>query len=60
MKGHVHVFDAHEGGTFRMSLSYKDPQHSPGGKTSEPTDTFRGRFLELVPYEKIVEVIEFE
>ena len=60
MKGHMHVFDAREGGTFRMSLTYQDPQHSPGGKTSTDTDTFHGRFVELVPDEKIVEVIEFE
>ncbi|MGH6835897.1 MAG: SRPBCC family protein [Methylocella sp.] len=60
MKGQVHVFDAREGGMFRMSLTYQDPDHSPGGKTSEDTDTFHGRFIELVPYEKIVEVIEFE
>jgi uncharacterized protein YndB with AHSA1/START domain len=60
MKGHTHLFDAREGGTFRMSLTYQDPEHSPGGKTSEDTDTFHGRFVELIPYEKIVEVIEFE
>ncbi len=60
MKGHMHVFDAREGGTFRMSLTYQDPKRSPGGKTSEDTDTFQGRFIELVPDEKIVEVIEFE
>jgi uncharacterized protein YndB with AHSA1/START domain len=60
MKGHVHVFDAREGGTYRVSLTYQDSKHSSGGKTSEDTDTFQGRFVELVPYEKIVEVIEFE
>lgn len=60
MKGQVHVFDAREGGTFRVSLTYQDPEHSPGGKTSEDTDTFQGRFIELVPDEKIVEIIEFE
>jgi uncharacterized protein YndB with AHSA1/START domain len=60
MKGHVHAFDAREGGTFRMSLTYQDPKHSPGGKTSEDTDTFQGKFIELVPDEKIVEVIKFE
>jgi len=59
MKGHVHVFDAREGGTFRMSLTYQDPEHSPGGKTSDDTDTFHGRFVELVQYERIVELIEF-
>src|SRR5258706_6075876 len=60
MKGCMHVFDAREGGTFRMSLTYQDPEHSPSGKTSEYTDTFQGKFVELVPNEKIVEVIEFE
>ena len=60
MTAHVHAFEAREGGTYRMSLNYQDPQQSPGGKTSEDTDTFQGRFVELVPDEKIVEAIEFE
>jgi uncharacterized protein YndB with AHSA1/START domain len=60
MTAHVHVFDAREGGAFRMSLTYKHPEQSPGGKTSEGTDTFQGRFMELVVDEKIVEVIVFE
>lgn len=60
MTGHVHTFDPRVGGKFRMSLKYQDPQHSPGGKTSEDTDTFQGRFVELVPDEKIVWVTEFE
>jgi uncharacterized protein YndB with AHSA1/START domain len=60
MTGHVHAFEAREGGAFRMSLTYPEPEHSLGGKTSEDTDTFRGRFVELVPYSKIVEVVEFE
>jgi uncharacterized protein YndB with AHSA1/START domain len=60
MTARVHIFDAREGGTYRMSLTYRDPQQSPGGKTSEDTDTFQGRFVELIPDEKIVESIEFE
>jgi uncharacterized protein YndB with AHSA1/START domain len=60
MTGHVHVFDAREGGTFRISLTYRDPKHSLAGKTSVDTDTVQGRFVEMVPYEKIVEVVEFE
>jgi uncharacterized protein YndB with AHSA1/START domain len=60
MKARVHAFDAREGGTYRMSLTYTDQKHSPGGKTSENIDTFQGRFIQLVPYEKIVELIEFE
>ena len=49
MRGHVHAFDAREGGTFRMSLTYQNPEHSLAGKTSEDTGTFQGRFVELVP-----------
>jgi uncharacterized protein YndB with AHSA1/START domain len=60
MTAQVHAFDAREGGTFRMSLTYRDPPQSAGGKTVPGTDTFQGRFAELVPDEKIVEVIEFE
>jgi uncharacterized protein YndB with AHSA1/START domain len=59
MTGHVHTFDAREGGKFRMSLTYQEPGHLPG-KTSGDADTFQGRFVELVPYAKIVEVVEFE
>jgi len=54
------AFEAREGGITRMSLTYRDPKQSPGGKTSEDTDTFQARFVELVPDEKIVEAIEFE
>src|SRR5687768_7863078 len=60
MIAHVHDFDPREGGRFRMSLTYKNPAASPRGKTSEDTDTYQGRFAQLVPYEKIVEIIEFE
>lgn len=60
MIGHVHRFDPREGGEFRISLTYQDLADSPGGKTTEDTDTHRGRFVELVPCERIVEVVEFE
>jgi uncharacterized protein YndB with AHSA1/START domain len=60
MQARVHEFDAREGGAYRMSLTYTEPENSPGGKTSEDTDIFQGKFIELVPYEKIVELIEFE
>lgn len=60
MEGHVHAFDAREGGAFRMSLTYDDPAQSAAGKTSAGTDTFQSRFVELIPNERIVEVVEFE
>jgi uncharacterized protein YndB with AHSA1/START domain len=60
MKGEVHTFEPRPGGTFRMSLTYLDRQDSPRGKTSENTDTVEGKFVELVPNEKIVQVTKFE
>ncbi len=60
MSGQVHTFDPREGGTFRMSLTYLDRLDSPRGKTTKDTDTIEGRFGELLPYEKIVWVTEFE
>jgi len=60
MRGEVHAFEPREGGLFHMSLTYKNPEDAQRGKTSADTDTVRGRFVELLPLEKIVEVFEFE
>ncbi len=60
MKGRVETFEPHAGGKFRMSLTYMDQADTPRGKTAEDTDTFEGKFVELVPYEKIVWVVEFD
>jgi uncharacterized protein YndB with AHSA1/START domain len=59
MTARVHAFDGREGGRYRMSLTYADPADAPG-KTTEDTDTFEGTFIELVPDEKVVELIRFE
>jgi len=53
----VHEFDAREGGTLRISLTYVDDRE---GKSEGQTDTYRGRFVKLVPGELVVEVDEFE
>lgn len=58
MTSHVHAFDGRVGGAFRLSLTYDAPDAQ--GKTSAHTDTYHGRFVELVPDERIVEVLEFE
>jgi uncharacterized protein YndB with AHSA1/START domain len=57
MTCHVHAFDAREGGSFRISLKYQAP--SATGKTTPHTDTYRGRFVKLLPDKQIVEVDEF-
>ena len=54
----VHEFDAREGGTLRVSLTYDEP--GPQGKTTAHTDTYRGRFVRLVPGELVVEADVFE
>jgi uncharacterized protein YndB with AHSA1/START domain len=58
MTSHVHAFGAHEGGSFRISLTYDTP--SGAGKTTAHTDTYHGRFIKLVPNAQVVEVMEFE
>ena len=58
MTSHVHAFDAREGGSFRVSLTYDAPTGT--GKTTAQTDTFHGRFVKLVPDEQVAYVVEFE
>jgi uncharacterized protein YndB with AHSA1/START domain len=58
MTSHVHEFEAHEGGTFRISLTYDSPTET--GKTDSHTDTFHGRFARLVPDAEVVQLVEFE
>jgi uncharacterized protein YndB with AHSA1/START domain len=58
MASHVHEFEAREGGTFRISLTYEKPAGT--GKTTAHTDTHHGHFVRLVPDEQVLEVMEFE
>jgi len=58
MTSHVHSFDAREGGTFRISLTYEMP--TTVGKTSPRTDSFHGRFVKLLPDTEVVQVVDFE
>lgn len=58
MACHVHEFDPREGGAVRISSTYEARDRM--GKTHGRTDTYRGRFVRLVPDELLVEVDEFE
>jgi len=58
MTSHVHAFDAREGGSFRISLTYDEPTGT--GKTTAHTDTYHGHVVKLVPNEQVVEVVQFE
>jgi len=43
-----------------MSPTYLEPDHLPRGKTTDHSDVFRARLLELISDERIVQLIEFE
>jgi uncharacterized protein YndB with AHSA1/START domain len=58
MTSQVHVFEAHVGGAFRISLTYDEP--TAQGKSSSHTDTYHGRFVELTPDRRVVQTMEFE
>ncbi|WP_306330285.1 SRPBCC family protein [Streptomyces venezuelae] len=58
MSCEVHEFEAREGGAFRISLRYETDAGT--GKSGVRTDTYHGRFVELLPDERVVEVTEFE
>ena len=58
MTSQVHQFEPHIGGSFRISLTYDAPTEA--GKTTAHTDTYHGCFIDLVPNERVVQVMEFE
>ncbi|MFJ8086527.1 SRPBCC domain-containing protein [Streptomyces sp. NPDC096205] len=58
MMSRVHAFDAREGGAFRVSLTYEQPDAV--GKSGAHTDTYHGRFVRLVPDRLVVEELAFE
>ena len=58
MTAELHGFEGREGGTFRISLTYDAP--TGRGKSTAQTDTYHGRFVQLVPNERVVEIDEFE
>jgi uncharacterized protein YndB with AHSA1/START domain len=45
---------------YRALLDARAVAPTGAGKTTAHTDTYHGRFIELVPDEKVVEVVEFE
>ncbi len=57
MRSVVHEWEPRPGGRFRVSLTYETEAR---GKTHGHTDTYAGRFVELVAGERVVEALEFE
>lgn len=60
MTGEVFRFEPRAGGTFRMAFVYADGGASNPGKSTRDADVFEGRFAELVPDARIVEVVRFQ
>ncbi len=58
MTGKIHDFNLKIGGGYEMSLFYNDDKIA--GKTSGNEDRYRATFVELKPYEKIVQTIHFQ
>lgn len=58
MTAEVHAFEPVEGGEIHVSLTYRET--TGAGKTTAHRDTYRGRFEQLVPDERVVEVDRFE
>jgi uncharacterized protein YndB with AHSA1/START domain len=60
MRAQVHAFEPRAGGAYEMTLTYLSTRDRPRGKTTDDSDTVRGRFAELVPDERIVQVVAFD
>ena len=58
MRSEVHRFDAREGGTFAITLTYEAP--GAAGKTTAQSDSFSGRFVRLVPDREVVQAVAFD
>ncbi len=59
MKCQIHSFEPRPGGKYLMAFEYIGADHDLPGKTTEHADVIRGRFVELVPDQRIVEAVEF-
>ena len=60
MTGRIEIFEPRVGGEYRIVLTYDRRDESTRGKTTADADVVRGRFLELVSDERIVQSVVFE
>ncbi len=56
MTGEILEFEPRPGGAFRMALHYGTPGH---GKTTADTDVVESEFAELVPGQRVVQLVRF-
>lgn len=60
MSGRMERFEPRVGGGYRMVLTYSEPDAANPGKSTEDSDVVEGRFVELVPNERVVQEVVFE
>lgn len=58
--GTLLAFDPVPGGFYRIALRYDEQDADTVGKTSEDEDVAEGRFVELIPNQRIVQTGTFE
>lgn len=59
MTARIEHFDLRVGGRYRLVLTYDRPDPEQRGKTSADSDVVEGRFVELVPGERVVQEVDF-
>lgn len=59
MTARIERFEPHIGGSYRIVLTYDDPGDATPGKATEDSDVAEGRFVALVPGERIVWEVAF-
>jgi len=60
MHARIETFDPRPDGGYLMAFIHDDPAPGVTGKSSAREDRFTGRFVEFVPFERIVEDVTFE
>ncbi|GEM_PF-330318 len=60
MRGRIERFEPKAGGSYRMVLTHNGGSGSFEGKSSPNSDIVEGRFVELIPGERIVQAVTFE
>lgn len=59
MTGKVRNYNLKVGGGYEMSLFYPENETKMKGKTNDKEDRLTSKFVEIIPNEKIVEIISF-
>lgn len=58
MSGRFERLDVRPGGSYRMVLTHDDASGAPGKATAD-SDIVEGRFLDVVPGERVVQAVDF-